>query len=76
MFTFEKDFNLQLIIVRGIILKSLKSLENSVFLRIFYKEAYFLEFAFVDFHQFICLAPEGCKLLKINSSFRTEAKID
>ena len=30
----------------------------------------------VDFHQFICLGPEGCKLLKINSSFRNEAKID
>jgi hypothetical protein len=31
---------------------------------------------FADFHQFICLDPKGCKLLKINSSFRTEAKID
>jgi hypothetical protein len=28
----------------------------------------------IDFHQFICLFPVGCKLLKINSSFRTEAK--
>lgn len=31
---------------------------------------------FEDFHQFICLDSEGCKLLKINSSYRTEAKID
>jgi hypothetical protein len=30
----------------------------------------------VDFHQFICLGPKGCKLLKINSSFSNEAKID
>ena len=30
----------------------------------------------IDFQQFICLGPKGCKLLKINSSFRNEAKID
>jgi hypothetical protein len=29
-----------------------------------------------DFPQFICLVPKGCKLQKINSSFRIEAKSD
>jgi hypothetical protein len=30
----------------------------------------------VDFHQFICLVSVGCKLLKINLSFRNGAKFD